>query len=44
MQEFYLKDIGVSDVLLLYKNAILDEKKSLKDAGIDQNTKINVIY
>ena len=44
MQEFHLKDIGVSDVLLLYKNAILDEKKSLKDAGIDQNTKINVIY
>ena len=44
MLEFHLRDIGVSDVFLLYKNAILDEKKSLKDAGIDHSTRINVIY
>jgi hypothetical protein len=34
----------IKDIKLLYKNAIVHEKLSLKDAGIDKNTKITVIY
>jgi hypothetical protein len=38
----YTSDI--KDIKLLFKNAIMNEKLSLKEAGIDKNSMITVVY